>query len=291
MSENTSVELDNIMEDLDTTEQDKVNSKKKRAEDPMLVSTEGWSLQTYRDMTEYVYSLGYKQICRYLKCSRPWLHRFIRPNIHHIYVHQNIKNRIHIESQSCYNTQELIDFLKDHIASCQRRSIWIPLEILVPETKQKAWEEAINLIFEEEKNKPENPFSDPEEEERNLFNEIVKATGRFVPKKFKTLLSDGIVYETRRTKAPWVDVPKDIFDIESLESVHSLRDYGDADEEIYRQLFAEGYTRIVICVPDKDGILSEKVYYMQNEKVSIATLTYPDLGAIFSYKMYLEATS
>ena len=48
-------------------------------------------------------------------------------------------------------------------------------------------------------------------------------------------------------------------------SVHDLKDYGDCDEEIYRQLFLTGCYRLEINIPGEDEILSKKVYYLKPE--------------------------
>ena len=54
------------------------------------------------------------------------------------------------------------------------------------------------------------------------------------------------------------------FELQNLMAVHDLKDYGDTDEMIYRDLFRRGTIRLEISIPDQDGCISKKIYYIDS---------------------------
>ena len=69
----------------------------------------------------------------------------------------------------------------------------------------------------------------------------------------------------KRGACPVVKCNLPEFQLADMISVHDLKDYGDCDEEIYRQLFLDGCYRLEINIPGENGILSKKVYYLKPE--------------------------
>ena len=67
-------------------------------------------------------------------------------------------------------------------------------------------------------------------------------------------------YKRSNTPAIPIDVPK--FDMEELVAVHDLKDYGDSEEDIYRNLFTAGACRMEIQISDQKGNKSKKIYYL-----------------------------
>ena len=63
------------------------------------------------------------------------------------------------------------------------------------------------------------------------------------------------------------------FELSQLKAVHDLKGYGDTDELIYRDLFAKGSYRIEIGIPDQDGVVSKKVYYLYGDDVDQTDFT------------------
>ena len=53
---------------------------------------------------------------------------------------------------------------------------------------------------------------------------------------------------------------QDIYDI--WVAPHELKDYGDSDELIYRKFFREGYIRIELHIPDVNGCVGKKIFYI-----------------------------
>ena len=260
-----------------------MEEKKARAEDPMLVSMKGCTLNAYRTSLQNTYTFSYKNLCEILKCNRSWVHRFIRPNVHHIYVPRGIKTKLELNASSWYASQEFISLFKDSIVSCQRRTIWIPTEIMVDSDNLFFW---LSEIRQKEQEFESNKKMDDYERRKELLKVVRDKTIKYADVKYKTLLYKPISRPSEfiRSQTPWVDIPVPSFSVTQLDAVHDLRGYGDVDEEIYRYLFQSGYTRIKISVPDQKGKFGEKIYYLANYDFNKYELMRPDLGNLYAYK-------
>ena len=84
----------------------------------------------------------------------------------------------------------------------------------------------------------------------------------------------------KRGSCPVVKCDLPEFQLEDMISVHDLKDYGDYDEEIYRQLFLDGCYRLEINIPGENGILSKKIYYLKPEppknSIELIPISYQD---------------
>lgn len=84
----------------------------------------------------------------------------------------------------------------------------------------------------------------------------------------------------KRGACPVVKCNLPEFQLADMISVHDLKDYGDCDEEIYRQLFLDGCYRLEINIPGENGILSKKIYYLKPEppknSIELIPISYQD---------------
>lgn len=48
-------------------------------------------------------------------------------------------------------------------------------------------------------------------------------------------------------------------------AVHDIKDYGDTDEMVYRDIFRAGHTKLTISIPCVDGSVSDKIYYLPSK--------------------------
>ena len=84
----------------------------------------------------------------------------------------------------------------------------------------------------------------------------------------------------KRGACPVVKCNLPEFQLTDMISVHDLKDYGDCDEEIYRQLFLDGCYRLEINIPGENGILSKKIYYLKPEppknSIELIPISYQD---------------
>ena len=81
----------------------------------------------------------------------------------------------------------------------------------------------------------------------------------------KTLYDNRLLATSKRSIVSNVPVNVDIRNVfREWVAPHELKDYGDTDELVYRMLFANSYIKIVLHVPDVDGVLGEKIFYVHN---------------------------
>lgn len=212
------------------------------------------------------YTLSFRDVCRILKSDRTWVSRYIRPNCQHIYLSPGVgtanyiqlaANRLdkEIKESIWFNTSDFENLIKSSIISCSRQVINIPIEWLIKD----------DLIYEFRR--------DYGEILSELHTTCSLGEYRKLIKKKKDLIDDSlnkngkIVYENlpskyKRSNTPTIpiDVPK--FDMEELVAVHDLKDYGDSEEDIYRNLFTAGACRMEIQISDQKGNKSKKIYYL-----------------------------
>ena len=244
-------------------------------ENPMLISfsdlPEEKRWEACLSELRYEYTLSFKKMCRILKCSRNWAVRYLKPHLHYIYLangsgrntnYLRIANIIlgrNMTESTWYSKNEFEKFILNHIKSIRRQTINIPIELLIKEDKLEYFKE--NFIpFKKIKENLESTnaidlFEKRVKEREQLIKECLSQRGNIlwknVPSKYK------------RTDSPSVECKLDVIDIYEFMAVHDLKNYGDTEEEIYRDLFSKGCYRLVLKIPDIHGHISEKIYYLQ----------------------------
>ena len=113
--------------------------------------------------------------------------------------------------------------------------------------------------------------------------EIIQAMDKLIQASVNTIGKE--IYSNlpscyKRGSCPVVKCDLPEFQLEDMISVHDLKDYGDYDEEIYRQLFLDGCYRLEINIPGENGILSKKIYYLKPEppknSIELIPISYQD---------------
>lgn len=221
---------------------------------------------------EHEYTLSFKEMCRILKCSRSWANRYLKPNLHYIYLSNGCGKsadyvsiaRNHLEKETMtectwYSKDEFLNFVSSCITNVTRQTIAVPVEMLIDKKKLDSFLAEFNPL----KN-IENEYiskGDIKEYKRKLKQHDATIV--------KYATSDGLLLFNnrpsiyKRSDVIPVSCTSDVIDVLKFQAVHDLKDYGDSDEEIYRDLFSKGYYRLVLQIPDKNGVLSEKIYYME----------------------------
>ena len=217
------------------------------------------------------YTLSTKDICRMLKCSRSWMTRYIKPHVHYIFISNLFSSKDLIDfwgkayrqgymdrsdkSNAWYSKNELMALLKSSVKSCTRQTICLPMEELIDPSCIDGYKRERKTLIE----KYLDYDISRQEMDEILINHYGSERGRFL---WKTRPR-----RDKRTECPRVDVCDEFQDafFEELATISSLKNYGDSDEEMYRDLFLSGATRIELAIPDKDGCFSEKVYYYRPE--------------------------
>lgn len=92
-----------------------------------------------------------------------------------------------------------------------------------------------------------------------------------------------------RGEAPAVQTPIPLFNLKDMMAVHDLKDYGDTDAMVYRNLFGKGCIKLEIEIPDKDGCISKKIYYLDpNDGFNLKGTVKPILIKYSDYLAYKD---
>lgn len=246
---------------------------------PMLVSfeelpkSERWNACIKALQTEYTLTL--KDMCKILKCSRSWAVKYLKPHLHYIYLsngagqsanYLRAANMVLDRSMSestWYSQNEFLFFVKEHISDIKRQTINIPIEILIEKTKMKKFKRNFIPYKEVVQRFRENGNIDEYKELLEKRDSIVEECAT---KKGLQLWND-MPSKYKRTDTPAIPCTLENIDITKLLSVHDLKDYGDSDEEIYRDIFIHGYYKVILEIPDVDGVASKKVYYLPSNDI------------------------
>lgn len=207
------------------------------------------------------YTLPFRKACRILKCSRDWVTKYVRPNCHYIYLMNRFgrradyyamaKKRIGFDEKDSvwFNEIEFRNLIMSNITSCTRQAISIPIEFLIKSTQVERFRTEYAEV------------RDGKEPQMKRMEEVVEKYATDIGRDlWKTMASPYA-----RKKSPVISLTVPTFELESMMAVHDLKDYGDTDEMVYRDLFRRGAIRIEISVPDKDGCISKKIYYLEPE--------------------------
>lgn len=166
-----------------------------------------------------------------------------------------------------FDTKKLYEYLDSHIVSITAQTKAVSLySILSEEEKQGFINKNLSSLKRIKELEAECTASfDKEEIEKIKFKiEMVKAKkeAHVIDLQYELMAQHRIANHTKRTAFSRVSVPAKLsFGSDTLRSVHDMKDYGDTDELIYRDLFKCGAIRVELALPGKNGKLSKKIYY------------------------------
>ena len=236
------------------------------------------TLESWKDLIEALqgdYTLSFKDICMMLKSSRTWVNQYVRPNVHSVYIKSNhrgdVKKGINwVEVASIqlgkpmtesiwFHKTEFFNFLNNCTYSVTKQTKSVPVACLMTSENKEKYFVLLEKLDKEIMNE-ETPIKRKMqliEEKNSCYIEFLKQDTET-----QTLVKNarGI---TKRKEVEAVPVALKYTDIPSeyWQAPHDLKEYGDADELIYRKFFAEGYIRIELHLPDAEGVLGKKIFY------------------------------
>lgn len=235
---------------------DKEINMKPKEDNPMLVDfrelpkEERWNACLAALKRDY--TLDIKSACRLLMCSRSWFDKNIHPFIHNIYLSQHYAGlagraleEISMTSSVWLHAKEFEDLILSHITNVTRRTINVPIEVLIDPDKIEDFRTRYREIDED----TALLRSIKSEMKKKLMEESLSSTGKILCNDFPALCND-------RTKSPAVPFNISHLDISKLIAVHDMKNYGDTDEEMHRKLFCAGACRLELHI---NG--SNKIYY------------------------------
>lgn len=231
-----------------------------REDDNMLIVIESWD-----DLVKSIlgtFTTSYRTICDVLKCDRSWANRYIKHNVHHVFISNknlqilNMQCGVNLKDNLYFHTKEFESFIKKNLMDCSRQTINIPYEWLIEETHI----DTFRNHYKELKNSYEKEtitYPDFIDEVNHMINQYGTNAGK--------ILNADKPLITKRPDSTHYPCDKPKFNLEDLIAPHDLRDYGTTTEMIYRKLFSEGVYRVVLKILDKNNNESNKIYYIKND--------------------------
>lgn len=256
---------------------------KPKAEDPMLVRTDK-TVEALEEALATRFSTSFKAICHDFKCSRAWAEKYVKPNVHRLYISGGVPNfytrRVFTATEdekntsaTWYDTSEYRAWASES-ATTYERTKHIPLPFLAPNPMPliRAAQEIIGT-YEAARERVKRGEMPGANENTDLFlyrdkradkawDAVVEASGRGLSI-VKTLF-DSAVHRPRGT-VPWIQRDMSLeflgFFEHSAETPASMLDWGDASEIAHRRIQREGMIKIVFSVVDANGERGERVLY------------------------------
>lgn len=235
----------------------------------------------------YSHKTRIKEICKMLKCSRPFVNdniiRYFCDPKDYVFVCDNhlinptLANEATLNGK-WYNTQKIEQFIRDAIVEVSVQTITVDASYFI-ENQDLAieWAEKYDQLMDEYHN------------DDSFENKGEKAL--YYDKLFDNLNDqyfnldeheDMIAKYNHRGDAPSVDITNDELinniNLYNLVSVPSLKDYGDVDEDVYRRLFKESYYKVTFQFTNfKTGEIGKKVLYTKLKENDTNKIRYPIL--------------
>lgn len=225
----------------------------------------------------YVYTISFKDACKRLKASRSWINRYIRPNVRCLYLSNmsqtdgKTKNWVAIASMMLkkpmtekiwFKNKDFMEFLNSCVHSMTRQTRQIPVSLLMTEDDVKKYYRKLDKL------KKEMELEEDVLRKLKIQAEINKCHEDFLKADENTmnLYQNRLFANSKRSAVPHVPVEDIKIENVILEWVapHELKDYGDTDELVYRHFFENGYIKIVLHIPDIDGVIGEKTFYVRD---------------------------
>lgn len=224
------------------------------------------------------YTLGFRDACQLLKVSRTWMNTYIRPTVPVVYLSRGIGNNpgpnyhyiafkiIGIDppkDQIFFDKKAFESYVFSHIVSCQKRAKRISKSMLMSDAQKKSYffEFEKKSIAEKQAEKDFLSGQISATELTKAFKDRVDCWKNHVPE--NVLKELQFVNPTKRTEAPFVNVPIPKTPIDRWVAVHDIMEYGDTSETIYRSFFSEGMIRVELNFENpKNETKAKKVYYI-----------------------------
>lgn len=235
----------------------------------------------------YTHKTRIKEICKMLKCSRPFVNdniiRYFDKPEDYVFVYDNYLVNPTLANEATlngkwYDTKKIEQFIRDAIVEVSVQTITVDASYFI-ESQEKAEEWAWKY----------DQLMDDYHNDKSFENKVDKIL--YYDQLFDHLnlqyfdldqYEEMIAKYNKRGDAPSVNVTNDELinniNLYDLVSVPSLKDYGDVDEEIYRRLFKESYYKVTLQFTNfKTGEIGKKVLYTKIKKKDSNNIRYPIL--------------
>ncbi len=226
-----------------------------------LPEAQRWNAVLNAITTEY--TLTIKDMCVILKCSRNWINQYIKPHLHYIYLSRHYVQLANFilgrteNANTYYSKKEFEALIKSSITDISRRVIKVPVEELIRPGSEAEFRKQFLTTAKIRKLVQKDPdkYDQLLNKRDSIFREFATPKG--------LMLWDNFPNKYKRKETPFVPCTIDNLNIYQFISVADLKSYGDIDELIYRNLFIDGFIRLVLEIPDLNGVISQKIYYYE----------------------------
>ena len=239
------------------------------------------TFESWGDLMEALredYTLSFKDVCMMLKSSRTWVNQYVRPNVPTAYIKSNnrgdVKEGINwvqiasielgkpMKESIWFHKKKFFQFLNDCTYSVTKQTKSVPVAYLMTSENKEKYFLLIDKL--DEKIRSEET---PVKRKMKLIEERNSCYIDFLKKDnaTQTLVKNERSITKRKEVEPvpvelkYTDIPTNYW-----LAPHDLKEYGDADELIYRKFFKKGYIRIELHLPDAEGVLGKKIFYTED---------------------------
>lgn len=225
------------------------------------------------DALRYEYTTSLKDVCKMLKASRDWVNTYVRPNVRSTYLNNNIRAErstgvnwvrmasIDLEKEMSesvwFHTKDLQAFIRDSVSSVTKQTKAVPVTFFMTCNARNEYTAELHVYDEMIYNTKSIP------KRARLFLERDQCYLKYIYDDNATneLLTHRMNVG-KRSLAPATPVSLPETPIADWVAPHDIKEYGDADETIYRHFFREGYIRIEVNMPALNGVIGKKIYYV-----------------------------
>lgn len=223
---------------------------------------------------ETTYTISFKDVCRILRASRSWTNQYVKPFVPYVFINSGQQgdtssgkvnwvrmaalqlNRPDMTESVWFHTEDFKSFISGCIVKCTKQTKTIPFTYLIPADQIEGFIKERDELRQKMKEAKSIKLLDKLSTAYHLLPYSYFSDD---PATKKLVESQARI--TERTKAPAMSVPLPDGYMTKWQAPHDLKDYGDADETIYRQLFRDGAVRIELQLRDEAGKVGSKVFY------------------------------
>ena len=214
------------------------------------------SIDDLKQAISQEYTITIRDACEILYVRRPWVHQFIRPFVQCVYVLPKQAKELGVSENIFFNTKDFKKRILDNI-SFSRRTIQLPVELfLKPEKQESVVEEYDQLCAELDNIRSQ---SDPD---HYAIHNIKRSILSLIHENLLNPEEASFISVNEKKRVSYNLLPCEFqLDILTMRTIASFMKVGDSTEIISRWLFLKGAVRCELNLPDKNGLISKKVYY------------------------------
>lgn len=231
---------------------------------------------------EETHTTSIRDACMMLKASRPWVNRYIKPHVDALYLNSGRRgdsqmgrnwvklaaimlDREDMTESIWLHTGELLGLLSRSMVSVTKQTKNVPVSSLIAGEDRKAEYCARRAeLLQQAKELARKLAPEAQAKCLELYQRADLLHLEYVDSAAAKLL-EHTCSVTTRGKVERVDVPyPGKIDPERWIAPHDIKAYGDTDEAVFRYFFRSGSIRLELSIPDEDGVVSSKVYYIND---------------------------